>query len=113
MNDRSSEGRYEWSDGTMTDYGFLNKSNRDPDTSVHPWANGEPNNDNADEDCVQLDGGRSYQWNDNDCSTQWYPLCNYPGIHTHLHFRIQCDLHIYKNNNVSFQIIQGIRVNLM
>ncbi|XP_063050305.1 asialoglycoprotein receptor 1-like [Engraulis encrasicolus] len=54
LSDIDTEGVWKWVDGTQLTSGF--------------WAPGEPNNVKGDEDCVHLDKGREWKWNDNTCS---------------------------------------------
>ena len=71
LNDISSEGNFQWSDGTsFKDYAT------DISGGVHPWASYEPINWNN-EDCVHFSGpSRNYLWNDNDCDQLFRFMCN-------------------------------------
>eukprot|EP01083_Nonionella_stella_P201746 737757_1 len=78
LNDINSDGVWEWSDGSATDYGFTNSNGSDP-TGSYPWSGGEPN---ADGNCVQLwTNGNEYLWNDFNCNwhafyEHLFALCN-------------------------------------
>ncbi|XP_078091149.1 hepatic lectin-like isoform X2 [Mustelus asterias] len=61
LNDHSTEGKWEWVDGT------------DYKTTTKFWAAGEPNNANSGEDCAQTDA--SGRWNDNHCSKNLFFIC--------------------------------------
>eukprot|EP01083_Nonionella_stella_P019334 53772_1 len=74
LNDITTEGMWQWSDNTITDYGFLNDNFSNPTTGVLPWGSGQPNNLHSDQDCVGLDHGILGDFN---CSDTWLrPLCN-------------------------------------
>ena len=59
LNDIEFEGIWEWDDGSITDYGFVNSSDEHPTSGEYPWAfrnnkfGPEPNNWKT-ENCVQL-----------------------------------------------------------
>lgn len=73
-------GKWRWTDGSVTDYGFTNFSN--PTTGVEPWRGNEPNNNN--EDCGHL--YKEYLWNDIGCSNMPnYPICSTGTILVHVH----------------------------
>ncbi|XP_070548201.1 uncharacterized protein [Ptychodera flava] len=54
LNDRSSEGHWEWIDGTPVNY--------------TNWNTGEPNNQTGKENCGQMQKGTGGQWSDAHCS---------------------------------------------
>ena len=63
-NDLSSEGNFEWFDGTPISY-------------YNNWGNGEPNNYNGNEDCTEMYA--SLLWNDAPCTSRNEKfICNYP-----------------------------------
>ena len=46
-----------------------------------PWAREQPNNYNGEQNCVVLDGGREWLWNDVGCNLdQFHWICKF-GIH--------------------------------
>jgi len=63
LDDRRTEGRFKWTDGTELDYKF--------------WAPNEPNNWGWGEDCGVLNyfKGRAGVWNDWGCSPSEYYIC--------------------------------------
>eukprot|EP01083_Nonionella_stella_P227374 806788_1 len=66
LNDINSEGVWEWSDGSATDYGFTNSNASDPTTGSYPWTGGQPS---ADGNCVHLwFNANEYAWNDLTCN---------------------------------------------
>ncbi|MCA9514038.1 MAG: C-type lectin domain-containing protein [Myxococcales bacterium] len=64
LNDRETEGRFVWSDGTAV--GFTG------------WSNGEPNDAGGNEDCVQLTPWSGGLWNDLDCGRKLAYVCSLP-----------------------------------
>uniref|UniRef100_A0A7N6B8S6 C-type lectin domain-containing protein n=1 Tax=Anabas testudineus TaxID=64144 RepID=A0A7N6B8S6_ANATE len=69
LNDRDEEGTWKWVDGTPL--------------TVTYWASNNPNNGEGhaewgEEDCVEIFGGQSSEWNDISCeaSRQW--ICEKP-----------------------------------
>ena len=75
LSDITSEGVWEWEDGTVTDYGFVNNDNTNPATGIFPWEDGEPNNFENIEDCIHLRAGLGFLWNDAPCTDEGYPIC--------------------------------------
>ena len=71
LNDRKTEGAFEWVEGSPASY-----SN---------WFSGEPNN-SGDEDCVELWVGSNAggKWNDNLCSTAKAAIIEIPAVPTFL-----------------------------
>lgn len=70
----SVSDNWEWTDGSDTDYGFVNGETSD----AYPWGTNEPNHlygDNWSEDCVQLLSSNDYRWNDKSCLNKNYPMC--------------------------------------
>ena len=65
LNDRLKEGQFVWSDGTPFNSSVYND-----------WGDGEPNNDDGNEDCVELD--YTGRWNDIPCSGTHYYICERP-----------------------------------
>eukprot|EP01084_Bolivina_argentea_P064692 117948_1 len=61
--------RWEWTDKTDTDYGFINSN---PTQNKYPWANTQPSL-KENEYCVQIN---LHSWNDTYCSHSYYALCN-------------------------------------
>ena len=74
LSDTSAEGVWKWEDGTVTDYGFVNNDNTNPATGISPWAVEQPDDGNL-EDCIHLREFWGYLWNDDPCSTKYYPIC--------------------------------------
>ncbi|BFZ08875.1 hypothetical protein BsWGS_11915 [Bradybaena similaris] len=62
-NDIFHEGVWEWSSRRNTFYSFRN------------WKNGEPNNNNNDEDCLNMFKRHNYFWNDESCNTNCNFIC--------------------------------------
>ena len=62
---------WEWTDGSDTDYGFNNETT----TGEYPWASGQPDNYESNEDCIHLFWSVDNYWNDVDCSASYYPIC--------------------------------------
>merc|ERR1719244_2420888 len=63
LNDRDSEGGYEWLDGK-------------PFRFAH-WAPGEPDNQGGSEDCVVWDVTAN-NWSDESCYLTWSFICQVP-----------------------------------
>ena len=79
LNDIDSEAIWQWNDGTITDYGFINNSNTNPAKSISPWASNEPSGtSNNKQDCIELDKNRNFAWDSVNCNQKHYPICNYP-----------------------------------
>ncbi|XP_052788249.1 asialoglycoprotein receptor 2-like isoform X1 [Mya arenaria] len=49
-------------------------NNVEPETEYRGWSSGEPN-DLRGEDCVTLVSTNNFQWNDDDCQTTHFPIC--------------------------------------
>merc|ERR1719461_1245466 len=74
LNDRKSDKKWEWSDGSAVDYTW--------------WSPGEPNNVNGGEDCAELlfferpvgsvARWSDMRWNDAVCDAKQRPLCTNP-----------------------------------
>ncbi|MDC0957301.1 lectin-like protein, partial [Flavobacteriaceae bacterium] len=65
LTDVAEEGVFLWMDGTTFDY--------------ENWHNGEPNNRNGNEHCVELGRFNSSTWNDEPCTNQKYILMEVDG----------------------------------
>ncbi len=66
LNNMNEVGSYQWSDGTpMT---FTN------------WRNGEPNNENDIENCVEMVASDGSTWNDMPCNYTRGAICEKRGI---------------------------------
>ena len=83
LNDISSEGEWQWTDNSITDFGFINNSFTKPTTGIYPWSNlstypPQPNNLFGDQHCIDLTKQRNYLWNDADCDALKHPICNDP-----------------------------------
>ena len=63
LSDQGSEGTFVWLDGTSADF--------------TAWLPGEPNQ-LGEEDCVQYPAGGPGTWNDLDCATPNYSICEGP-----------------------------------
>ena len=84
LNDIEFEGIWEWDDGSITDYGFVNNSDEHPTSGVYPWGfasnkfGPEPNNHGT-ENCIQLWEHQNFKWNDIKCLNNFVnPICNEP-----------------------------------
>ena len=60
-NDRTTEGTWEWEDGSTSSY--------------TDWASGEPNDAGSGEDCAQFGRFTNKGWNDEPCSSTFYFVC--------------------------------------
>lgn len=46
-----------------------------------PWGKGQPNNYNGEQNCVVLDGGRNWLWNDVGCNLDYlHFICQHPPL---------------------------------
>ncbi|XP_077427206.1 uncharacterized protein LOC144055254 [Vanacampus margaritifer] len=63
LTDKGVEGHWEWVDGTILTLKF--------------WADDQPNSYNGDQDCAEFwhRSSRKIEWNDENCSTQRYWVC--------------------------------------
>eukprot|EP01084_Bolivina_argentea_P092191 165879_1 len=66
---------WSWSDESPTNYGFQ-PDGITPTRGIDPWRTNEPSNSN--EGCVQIrdDTSFNFEWNDENCNTVCYPICN-------------------------------------
>uniref|UniRef100_A0A3Q1JI12 C-type lectin domain-containing protein n=1 Tax=Anabas testudineus TaxID=64144 RepID=A0A3Q1JI12_ANATE len=69
LNDRDNEGTWKWVDGTLL--------------TVTYWASNNPNNGEGraewgEEDCVEIFGGQSSEWNDLSCEASRRWICEKP-----------------------------------
>ncbi|XP_062309627.1 ladderlectin-like [Osmerus eperlanus] len=55
-----------WSDGSRFDY--------------QNWARTEPNNEGGDEECMVMNAGGEYRWNDIKCGNHYYFICSYSSV---------------------------------
>ena len=84
LNDIEFEGIWEWDDGSITDYGYVNNSDEHPTYGEYPWAHRnkrfgpEPNNNDGIENCVQLWEAQDFKWNDQNCLDMCNPICHQP-----------------------------------
>ncbi|KAF7670458.1 hypothetical protein LDENG_00124850 [Lucifuga dentata] len=66
LNDRITEGVYEWSDGSP----FIEY--------LSYWNEGQPDNWNDNEDCGQVLGSHYGRWNDENCDVKRKYICKLP-----------------------------------
>eukprot|EP01083_Nonionella_stella_P297323 1009765_1 len=79
----SDSKNWKWTDGTSTDFGFVNNNPENPTYGKDPWdidkyGNNEPNNGaskDITENCVEL-WQTELKWNDWQCKEEYYFLCN-------------------------------------
>jgi hypothetical protein len=64
LTDAASEGDFQWTDGTPSDY--------------ERWAGGEPNDAGSGEDCVELADWADGSWNDMPCDAALPYVCRLP-----------------------------------
>eukprot|EP01084_Bolivina_argentea_P018176 33877_1 len=82
INPGNDTKHWQWTDKTMTDFGFVNNNPENPTYGKDPWdddkGNYEPNNgalNNITENCVEL-WQTELKWNDWQCKEEYYFLCN-------------------------------------
>ena len=68
LNDKSSEGDFQWSDGS--DFNYYQLEGR---KNMNNGAG------NGEQDCVQLWQSDNFQWDDDHCNTKQKYICGAPG----------------------------------
>ena len=76
LSDRDTEGNWIWSDGSISDFGFNNNDPSSPTTGITPWQSGEPSDVAGLQNCGDLWAGASYNFDDVECNSVFYALCN-------------------------------------
>eukprot|EP01084_Bolivina_argentea_P041227 76069_1 len=80
LNDIKIEGTYEWSDGSITDYGFYSSNPSNPQNGMLPWSDAytaQPDNHAGTQNCVAMrTGGFDYRYDDDQCfETKYVAMC--------------------------------------
>ena len=81
LSDTVKEGDYLWSDGSVSNYGFIGNDSTQPTTGIFPWDSSQPNN-NGGADHVWINILKDWAWTDSGAEWQqtsnMFPLCNKP-----------------------------------
>ena len=65
LNDKTTEGNFVWSDGSIRNY--------------TNWNKGEPNNAVNGENCTVTGKSIKWKWNDARCEDEYFYVCKIPG----------------------------------
>lgn len=76
LHEPSNDGEWEWSDGSNTDYGFIELQNGgwSPNTGEYPWGANQPSSSNN--LCIILKWRADFEWNDVQSYHHNYPMCS-------------------------------------